>query len=337
MNEPFPHSVIAVGARSMCVWDQELTRHNLEFCSSFEAGWFLDAVANHLRDVEDLEAVSQSAALAVRQTYHQALEAFFALLFAFFQAPHCIPAWLDLYEFSIIRDLIRAVNTRMPILNAWRMPRPTWTDLAALTTRLGWPDDQNTADRYGLLWQRLASEYLDDQRAAEHAALKHGFRARASGGAIKIGIEPEYGVSPPPEMQWLGGSKHGSSTFVASPIPAGAGRRKALHYHLKVQNTLWLLDTTILKVQHLCTSMENVLGAARVRSGEAAEKIQFHRPQDPSAFDAPWRKSTGITGFGMSLAGPGEGVAGILADEVEAMMREASGLLQSEDEGGTAT
>lgn len=332
MDAPYPHTVLAIGSRSICVWDQELKQHNLDFCESFDAQWFLTTTASHLGDTEDITEVSQPAALAVRQTYHHALETFFGLLFAFFQAPYCLPAWLELYEYTVLRDLIVAVRSRAPILNAWGMPTPSWEDLARLTTESGWPSDEDTFRRFGLLWQRLATEYLDEQRASEYAALKHGFRARPSGGGIRIGLEREYGIAPPPdEMKWIGGSSHGSSIFVASPIPAGAGRRKAVHYHLRVQNTFWLLETTILKIQLLSMSMENILAATRVHNGAAANTILFHRPQDPAAFDAPWTKSTGVTGFNMNLAGPGLGVQHIPRVQVEARMREASGFNDSSD------
>lgn len=318
---------MAVGDRTVCVWDRNLEAHNLGFCESFDAQWFLDVAAGQLTDTENVAEASQSAALAVRQVYHHALETFFGLLFAFFQAPYCLPAWLELYEFDVIGKLIRRVQYRQPMLNAWGIPTPSWPDLARLTTEPGWPGDEGTAGRFGELWERFGYEYLDEQRSAEYSALKHGFRARPSGGGLRIGLEHEYGVAPPPEeMKWIGGSRHGSCTFVAHPIPEATGRRKAVHYHLKVQSVFWLLEATILKIQLLSTSMENVLASARVRSGAPAGSVLFHRPQDPTAFEAPWTMSTGLTGFKTALLGPGEGVRRITAKEVESRMREVSGL-----------
>ncbi|MHB1194833.1 MAG: hypothetical protein ACYC6F_17540 [Longimicrobiales bacterium] len=327
MVEPFPNTVIAVGDRALCVWDQELTRHNQDFFGSFDPKWFQEVMGRHLDEVTDGDEVPQSVALGVRLTYHHALETFFGLLFALFQAPRCMPAWLALYELQGLRGLIRSVNVGAPMLNAWRRPNPSWQDLAGLTTELGWPGDEETTNRFGVLWQRLAHEFLDEARTGEYNSLKHGFRARPSGGGIAIGLEHEYGVAPPPEeMKWLGRSDHGSSAFVVVPIPETVRRRQALHFHLREESVFWLLETTALKIQHLSMSMENVLAAARVHNGASANTVLFHRPQDPDSYELPWRKGTGVTGFKLSFPGPGDGVAAITREQVETMMREASGL-----------
>lgn len=327
MDQQFPNTVIAIGDRPLCVWDQELKEHNLAFCKTLNPEWFVDVIRRDLSGLQEFAEIPQSAALAVRLTYHHALETFFALLFALFQAPRCLPAWLDLYELNDLRTLIRRVYGSEPILNGWGVARAGWKDLSTIVNQGRWESgNEATLSHFAEAWKLLAVEFLDDKIRAEYNGLKHGFRARPSGGAIKVGIEPEYGVPPPPEaMQWLGGSRHGSSAFITQPIPPSKKRRRALHVHLKTTNVLWVADATVQKTQILALSMQNVLSAARVRNGVPASEVLFHRLSDADAYEAPWKKGTGIPYFDFSLAGPSDAVAEIGKEKLLAVLRHASG------------
>ena len=332
----YPHSVFAVDERPLCVWDDELEKHNLEFCEALNPDWFIDSIAPHLEgvDLDTINDLDQPSALAIRLAYHHALETFFALLFAAVQAPFCIPAWLDLYDISDLISISRRVNYRGRILNGWGIPRPAWEDLSRLFNST-WAEKEGgeeTIRGFAKSWGRLSWELSDKHNRAENNSIKHGFRARPGGFVLRVGLEETPGVPAPPEaMKTIGASKHGSSVFELVPIPETTKWRKASHFHMRRQSTNWIVESTFRKLQILTTSMGNVLGTVRIRSGATPETVMFHRFADPMDFDKPWQKSPGVLSSGFHTAGPGDVVAEISADVLRARLEEASGFDADKD------
>ena len=80
------------------------------------------------------------------------------------------------------------------------------------------------------------------------------------------------------------------------------------------------------KVQLLSMSMRNILSVARIENGAPPGEVPFVRCEDQDAYTAPWQRSTGVTQFGFYLAGPGEEVLDIQAEQLLEQLREASGL-----------
>jgi hypothetical protein len=327
-DDVFPHTVIAVGDRPLCVWDQELTRHNLDFCEKLDPDWFTESVTRHLSAWDGEGEIPQSVALSIRLTYHHALETFFALLFALVQAPYCLPAWLELYGLRDLRLLIERAFMRATILNGWGVPRIGWDDLSKLVNQGSWKSKvEETLSGFSEAWQRLANEFTDDATRAEYNGLKHGFRARPGGGGLRFGLEETPGTAAPEEaMKWIGGSQHGSSAFTIVPISEHETRRNAVHVQLRTTNVLWLAEETVQKVQLLSMSMRNVLSAARIRNGAPPRDVPFFRCEDPKCYGDPWKRSTGVTEFGLHLNGPGEAVLQVSKERLLDRMREASGL-----------
>jgi len=201
-----------------------------------------------------------------------------------------------------------------------------------LVNQAQWADGgEETLTHFATAWGRLSSDFMDDKARAEYNGLKHGFRARPSGGMIKVGREHEFGVAPPPdEMMLLGSSAHGSSAFVAEAIPPTASRTRAHHVFLRSENVLWSAEATVQKVQLLAMSMKNILSAAKIRNGVPGSTVQFHRFPEAEAYEMPWQRPTGVTHFSMNLGGPGEQVTQITSEQLLDHLREASGLGEDE-------
>lgn len=328
MSEGYPHTFFAVGERALCAWDSRLREHNLEFCDRLDPEWFMGMVEAQLDGLGESEEIPQSAALAIRFTYHHALETFFGLLLAVYQAPFCIPAWLNLYRTWELRSLIRSIEGGVSTLNAWGRPRPGWDGLSKIVNGGVWDTgEEETIEQFATVWHRLAREFIDQSRQDEYNSIKHGFRAQPGGGAIKIGQEREYGEPPPDsEMKLLGGSSYGSATFVPKPMPDDVRPRKAHHFHLRRSKVLWRPEATIKKVQLLSTSMSNVLAAARVQNGIPGSEVKFYRLEDPDDYSDPWSQTTGVTGYSFAVVEPPSTVQEIEKEDVMEKMREASGL-----------
>jgi hypothetical protein len=327
VSEGYPYAVIAVGDRPMCIWDYDLKEHNERFCSTLNGHWFSESIDRLVEASATDDELSQSAALSIRLTYHHALETFFAVLFAAIQAPECLPGWLDHYQLSDLRQLIRRVQHRGRILNSWGKPSLDWKSISKLVHGCsGWDDDDQTALRFASAWGRLAGEFLDEKNRGEYNGVKHGFRATPGGGGLRIGEEEEYGVPAPPEaMHWLGSSRYGSSSFVTAPIPANRSRRKASHFLLKSEQVLWLPETTVAKAHILSMSIANTLSAVRAALGAPPSTVKFHRFADPEGFEAAWRSSTGVTGFQFNFMPPPDEVAEIDDERLLELLREKSG------------
>jgi len=54
-------------------------------------------------------------------------------------------------------------------------------------------------------------------------------------------------------------------------------------------------------LQLIAYSVNNVAGFLRVLNGAPAGSIRFHRPEDPEAFEAPWRWHVGIISGAMNF------------------------------------
>lgn len=145
-----------------------------------------DLYANSL-DRDDSWAVR----LALRTTYGQAVEAFFALLFATLQAPLDPVAWLLLYKPGDIPSLLRRFESGEDLPSLIVLPEPcSWEKLVSTLTPFSSHNvetAQQTAADLAAFWRRLTIEVLDPVASAEYNSFKHGFRARSASPVLHLG------------------------------------------------------------------------------------------------------------------------------------------------------
>jgi hypothetical protein len=179
---------IFVGDKPYRVWSKESTPATAMFLDGVNYDYF-SALADMFERELDCEH-AWAIRLALRTTYGQALEAFFALLFAVLQAPLDPAAWLLLYRAEDIVGLLQRFEGGADLPSFILLPEPrTWESVV----RLFYPLDLGEIDapdlkvtRFAELWKRLSEEMLDPVAAAEYNSLKHGFRARAGGSTFVI-------------------------------------------------------------------------------------------------------------------------------------------------------
>jgi hypothetical protein len=177
-----------------------------------------------------------------------------------------------------------------------------------------------TAERFAVLWARLADDFLDPPKIAEYNSIKHGFRARSGGFALRWGIEHEYGVPPPREEmgQWQG-SHFGTSFYAADPIGIRPGRDP--NFALRRHSLNWLPDNTAARMLLAAMSIGNVRAFLLVENGRRADEVAFTRPQYPGNFDAPWERTSGITSMNLDLVVSEKDIHRARKEELRAILK----------------
>lgn len=277
-----------VDEQPFACWDWQLNAKSNQFLRDLDSSYFAYIADTHMPNLEGDRA--QYAAVAIRLAYSQALETLFALLGSLIHAPHCPLGWVLSYRSVDLYSLVEKVHTGRAVLTRLSEP-PTWEFLAKVVhaqcdlsaEKLAW-----VQQGFALSWRRFAGEFLDKHFAAEYNALKHGFRSRLGGFSFAVGVERVPG-HPAPAMQSLGGSPYGSSTFVKEDLG------DKINFRPRNQARNWEMNNMAAGLYVLAMSINNIVSALRIIGGEAPLSCKFETPLESSAFDEPWRRSTGVT------------------------------------------
>jgi hypothetical protein len=300
-RETMDRYVFAIGDETYCLWGYDLAEENEQFLKLFDASYFEYVARVHMDRLEGDDA--SRAAIALRAAYHHGLEALFSMLGALSQAPEAVTVWIPRCSNIRLRRFVGDVSNGEPILTQRGRQRVTWRALAEVVHSRCWVDEDpkwTTAHRYAKLWSHLGREFLDPLHIAEYNSIKHGFRVLSGGSVIRIGVEPSYGVAPPESaMQTIGASPHGVDFSTVEPLPANDP--KSPHVRLARQRLNWRAESMIQALQLISWSLNNLVGFLRVINGAAPATVRFHRPEDPAAFEAPWRWNVGVTSGAMNF------------------------------------
>lgn len=294
--------VFAVADEPYCCWEYDLAERNQRFLSTLDATYFQYVAHRHFEDIESQD--NQRAAVALRAAYHHGLETLFSLLGALTQAPEAVPAWLPKCSTPALRQVVRSLSIGAPILTQNGTQRVLLEDLAVVCHQYCWPDDDPpgiTGQRFARLWRLFARDFLDEHHIDEYNSIKHGFRVAGGGFTLRVGVEDEYGVRAPEEnMQTIGGSPFGSSYYEARPVIAEG----AAKYHFRIRHSAlnWRAEAMFQRLQLIAWSINNVIAGIRCLNGADPGTVEFHRPEDPDAFDSAWRWRVGVSFSDMDFA-----------------------------------
>lgn len=285
----------AVHEDAHCVWEYDLPERNLRFLERLDPQYFDFVVRSH---VEAEGQGAQYQAVLLRTTYHHATETLFSLLGALSQAPGCVPAWLMKCRTEQLRSMVRLLLEGSQILTQTGPQHLSLEDLSSVVHQWTWQDEApagSTAQRFAMLWRRLADEFLDEASIAEYNSLKHGFRISSGGFGLNIGREPAFGVPAPPEaMEVIGYSPFGTSFYRAEIVPEETARTNR-SFRIRNMSLNWRAEAMIQRIQLIVFSLQNVIGALRCLNGTPPETVEFGRPEDPDGFEAAWRWHVGVT------------------------------------------
>lgn len=279
-----------------CCWDFDHRTRTLEYLQGIDPDYFSTVATLLARQLESEDAIASSVALRV--LYHQGVETLMSLLGAAAQGSTVVPAWIAKCSTEDLKIVAARLQSGHPLLTEVGTQRVTFDDLSRYLHRFAWVDElgvDSTAARFGRLWHRLAGELLDDTARAEYNALKHGSRVLPGGFSISIGLEEVPGTPAPPEqMRSIGGSKFGSTFFVAEPV----GTTK---WHVRTRRTSvnWLPEPLAQRLALISISIANIVGALRCDLGTDPTTVSFVRPTPPDSFDEVWKRSPGVTSTSM--------------------------------------
>jgi len=247
------NTIIVVNEEPYCIWEHDLKSRNKEFLESIDVDYF-DYVLRTNLNADD----KKRAAVSLRMSFHHALETMFSLLGSYIQAPDCTYAWLIKCSTNNLREIVERINRHdKALFTKLKMTDVSWNAIAETVFYCyapGTEKNKKTIELFARLWQRLAHEFLDQNYIDEYNSLKHGFRIRAGGFSLAVGLEHQYGVpSPADEMKLIGTSEYGSSFFKLEPIGPDKKNRSLRSRRLSLN---WKIEKTTLLIQLISMSIK---------------------------------------------------------------------------------
>jgi len=286
------NSIFVVNDEPYCLWEVDIRDRNIEFLNGLDPDYFQYLVSIHINADDE-----KRASIALRVTFHHAIETLFSLIGAYVQAPDCAYAWIGKCSNLELRKFVQRIRNMEPgIFTKLTIASVTWENIAQSVFHTYQPGSQRQADTvkcFSRLWLRLATEFTDPVQINEYNSLKHGFRVRSGGFALVAGVEHEYGVPPPADdMRLVGKSDYGMSFFKLETLGKDKGNRSLRSRRTSVN---WSIERVVLLLQLCYFSIQNVIAALRFANGIAAENCKFLRPESGDDFDRPWQYSPGVT------------------------------------------
>src|SRR5450759_357676 len=287
------YSLFYVGRRPRALWDPELGEKKLQFLRGVDPSYY-----SHISQVHEPLLAGESklqAAAALRIAYSQGIETLMALACAAMQAPDCIMGWMMLYQNRELRHLVSSVSRGKGAdpVHPWYSPG-SWDSFVHRMFGGVQCDDEVRADleaKFGRVFTRFASDFLDEKQQQQYNSLKHGARPRLGGFHMSFGPQPEAGVLAPPEsMVSLGGSDFGSTFFT----PERVGENK-LHLRPIEVSVNWVPENFVEGLLLLSMSITNVISFLKAQAGEPIEECPLSLPDEDFMYDLPWAKHCGLT------------------------------------------
>ncbi len=293
------NTIFLVNKEPYCLWEIDVHERNREFLSGIDPEYFDYLAELHLNADDE-----KRAAVALRSTLHHAMETMFSLLGAYIQAPHCVYAWVAKCTNRELRDLVDRIGSHgSQVHSSLPMQEVSWKEVSRLVFReyeTGTEKNERTTALFADLWSRLAGEFLDQAHIDEYNGIKHGFRIRSGGFSFRVGVEPEYGVSPPEDqMKTIGHSEHGTTYFKLESVGQIKDNRSIRSRRHSIN---WRIEKTALLLQLTSISIANITSALKIANGFDATKCRYFRPVEDADFKTPWSFSPGITGCNMDFA-----------------------------------
>ena len=286
-----PRVPFVVDETPYCCWEWNLHDRNLEFLRGIDPGFYTYIVDAHAAHLDDADR-RLKAAMAIRLTYAQTLETFFALVGAFVQAPDCVYGWLLRYKNHQLRSLVGKILRSEQVRSRLTI-QPTWKSLSiGIHQQISCEPEKKEwiIDGFEKAWVRLAHDFLDDTANSEYNSAKHGLRTQFGGFSFAVGPAGTVSNSANTEgMMSLGGSEFGSSFHVLETFTG-----EKVNFRGRNVSRNWNPDNLIGRVYLLECSIGNVVTTLRRMNGENPEDCKFRYPQTPDVFDTPWATNPGV-------------------------------------------
>ena len=294
MENKIDYTIFFVNEEPYCIWDIDLKKRNNEFLEGIDIEYFDYLVKVYLESSDD-----KRKSIAIRTEYHHAMETLYSLLFAYLQSPDCVYAWIAKYLNKDICEIINKINqNNKNLFTRIKLKELSWESIINAifqNSSIEKEKKNRIIQLYAKFLHRLSIEYLDENRILEYNSIKHGFRIKSGGFALKIGKEHKYGVSPPEnEMNLLGQSKYGSSFYKLESIGNKKRNRSTQTKHIFLN---WKIEQIYLLIQLISMTISNVTSSLKIFNGYNPTKLKFCWPKDLKDFEKPWQFTPRVTNF----------------------------------------
>jgi hypothetical protein len=299
-----------LGDKAFCVWDLDIAASNRMFLSGVDPGYFeyLVTVNEPMLETER----RQNAATALRAGYTHGLETLFALLGAMFHAPNAPAAWMLLYKNIELEKLTKEAHEEGKMKELVTKRHPHWHSLAEEVFANQWDDAGETTQRYGTLWSRMASEFIEPSHQQEYNSIKHGIRATMGGFSLSMGAEDIPGVpAPQAKMRLLGRSEFGSTFH-------GIEKFDKRNVQVTSRSINWSPIKYVIGLQLISMSIQSVISRLMLLNGADSSTATFYRPTDNEMWGAMWEYRPAISSFSMSNVLPLDAAHLLTKEQIEA-------------------
>ena len=296
-------SKFAIDENPWCLWDVDLKQNNLHFLNSIDPEFFEYLSKAYVKsNTSDDE--NNKIALALRMTYSQGLETFFAFLFAAIQAPDCPLGWLHKYWPSDIESLLNKIHNRQPVLSKLDIIPFTWQNIADKILIYFTINDKDKERRlkqgFASTWEHFAEDFLEPSFRPEYNSIKHELQVGSGGFKIQAGREITPGV-PVPATHLLAKTEYGSKFYTVEALDAEAADKSRRQLLLTQHFRSWQPEKFHLGIYLISLSLQNVLSFLKIISGAEPSHVQFSWPSDETHFTAPWVTNINSSGMGLDI------------------------------------
>lgn len=271
------HCRFAIDTTPFCAWDFNISTANITYLQDFDPLYF-DSVACSLSTPLESDKNSLRAALNLRALYAQTSESFAAVLFAALQAPSFIPAWLDRYKMTHLRDLAEKALEQKVILNRWGFDR-SWLVESARFFHPHPTYQEGFSDRIAKAWRIALSDMCNVDVANEYNGIKHGLRVAPGGHTYLLGSgsfsdSGEYVPAPVDDLHVFRASKFGSTYYTGEPVV------RPHHFRLLKHSQNWTPRNLLARVRVMSMSMHNIRETLLARFDLEKESVDYAVPAD---------------------------------------------------------
>jgi hypothetical protein len=264
-----------VDTKPYCLWDREIWKRNIDFLDMIDPDYFnylAEVNFNLINNAETDNKKKQHAAILLRNSYSQALEALFALIGATIQAPDCILGWLLKYENKDLKSVIEKINKCETLHTNIQNSPISWTIVAdfVFSPYSSSVDELTNANikKFAELWSYFAKDFLNQNFTDEYNSIKHGLRVYMGGFSVAIdNIKSGYDF--------------GSSYYQQEKIDK---YNFVIHEHSRN----WHPQSYFYALQLISASMKNIITFLKAYNGGDTTNLQYALLENLEIFDTPW-------------------------------------------------
>ncbi len=271
-----------VDINAYCLWDREVWKKNIDFLNMLDPDYFnflAEVNFNLINNAETDDRKKQHAAILLRNSYSQALEALFALIGATIQAPNCVLGWLLKYENRDLKNVVEKINKCESLHTNIQNSPISWTTVAdfVFSPYSSSVDEITKANikKFAELWSYFADDFINQNFIDEYNSIKHGLRVYIGGFSIAID-------------NIKSGNDFGSSYFQPEKIDKH-------NFVIHEQSRNWHPQSYFYALHLISASMKNIITFLKAYNGSDTTNLQYVLFENLEFFDAPW-----VNGIGLS-------------------------------------